>query len=173
MFTSTHCAVAAKVDRLLRLAPITEADLLAIDREPQFRRRAGRTAVSDADALAIDRYGKLAKKMSTLYRPIPDFLTLPDVFVGEIELRRNDLADLRLHVRHPEGIERGRCLSKQSRNRLIAHGMLGLGEDSDGNVRTFATDYGIAVARANASCIDGSEGLPPTRPGPARDPARS
>jgi hypothetical protein len=100
--------------------------------------------------------------MSSSYRPILDFLTLPDVFVGEIELRRNDLADLRLHVRHPEGIESGRCLSKQSRNRLIVHGMLGLGEDLDGNVRTFATDYGIAVARANSSCIDGSEGLSTT-----------
>jgi hypothetical protein len=102
--------------------------------------------------------------MSTSHRPIPDFLTLPDVFVGEIELRRNDLADLRLHVRHPEGIKSGRCLSKQSRNRLIAHGMLGLGEDLDGSVRTFATDYGTAVARANSSCIDGSEGLS-TMPG--------
>jgi hypothetical protein len=45
---------------------------------------------------------------------------------------------------------------------MFPDGHLGLGEDLDGNLRTFATDYGIAVARANSSCIDGSEGLSTT-----------
>jgi hypothetical protein len=40
--------------------------------------------------------------------------------------------------------------------------MLGLGEELDASVRIFATDDGIAVARANSSCIDGSEGLSTT-----------
>jgi hypothetical protein len=62
MIMSPHGAVAAEVDRLLHPAQITEADLLAIDSEPQFWRHAGRAAMSGADALAIDRYGKLAEK---------------------------------------------------------------------------------------------------------------
>jgi hypothetical protein len=62
MTMSPHGAVAAGVDRLLHPAPITKADLLAIDSEPQFLRNAGRATMSGADALAIDIYGKLAEK---------------------------------------------------------------------------------------------------------------
>jgi hypothetical protein len=86
---------------------------------------------------------------------IPDFLDLPDVYVSETALRRTDLADLRPHVRHPEGLASGSCLSHASRNRLIAHGMLRYREG-----RVYATAYGIQVARANVTWIDGSEGLP-------------
>jgi hypothetical protein len=62
MIMNPHDAVAAEVDRLLHPPQITEADLLAIDSEPQFWRDAWRAAMSGADALAIDRYGKLAEK---------------------------------------------------------------------------------------------------------------
>jgi hypothetical protein len=85
---------------------------------------------------------------------IPDFLEMPDVFVSDKPLRRTDLADLRHHIRHPEGLKSSSCLSHASRKRLIEHDMI---EYRDGLAH--ATDYGIEVARANASCIDGSEGL--------------
>jgi hypothetical protein len=99
---------------------------------------------------------------------IPDFLELPDVFVSETALRRTDLADLRFHVGRPEGIADGACHSRSGRMRCIAHGMLDCRPTASGQWRTFATAYGIEVARANASCIDGSEGLPPT-PGQRRE----
>lgn len=90
-------------------------------------------------------------------RRIPDFLTLGrgGPWQDETALQREDLAVLRQCVRRPGGTESGGIISKPSRKRLIAHGML---EYRDG--RTFATPYGAEVARANASCIDGSEGLP-------------
>ncbi|HWL81648.1 MAG TPA: hypothetical protein VNR89_11885 [Roseomonas sp.] len=87
---------------------------------------------------------------------IPEFLTFPESD-DKKALRRTDLADLRLCIRHPEGIEDGRYLSKMARIRLIAHGMLSRRIAPDGWVRTYATGYGHQVARANASCRDGSE----------------
>lgn len=90
---------------------------------------------------------------------IPDFLTLGrgGPWQDETALRREDLAVLRQCVRRRTGTESGGIISKVGRKRLIAHGMLTY---RDG--LTFATPYGVEVARANASCIDGSEGLPTT-----------
>ena len=73
-------------------------------------------------------------------------------------LRRWDLATLRQCFRKPDGIEDGDMLLKSSRKVLIEFGMLHRRVCKDGSTRTFVTDHGEAVVRANASCIDGSEG---------------
>jgi hypothetical protein len=82
---------------------------------------------------------------------IPDFLCVPS---GSVDggLCRKDLADLRLCVRHPEGLQVSDFPSYDGIWRLVGSEML---------VRRggmyFATEHGTQVAKANASCADGSE----------------
>lgn len=95
---------------------------------------------------------------------LPDFSTMPTSYDPRfgpcaLLLRRTDLAQLRQCARAaPAGIEDGNCVDKGARTRLVAHGMLVRNLHTDNRCRTYATAYGIQVARANSSCIDGSEG---------------
>jgi hypothetical protein len=87
----------------------------------------------------------------TQVHDIPDFLRMTtSSFNGE--LCRKDLADLRTCIRHREGVQIDQFPSYEGLWRLIGSGML---ERRDG--KYFSTAHGIQVARANASCADGSE----------------
>lgn len=90
---------------------------------------------------------------------IPDFLLLPDNSPSLVDLRRTDLAELRLHVGHRYGMAVS-VRSEPSLLRLIAHGMLERRADG----WTYATQHGREVAKANASCRDGTETQQPPKP---------
>ena len=94
---------------------------------------------------------------------VPDFSQLPNAYPerppgDEGLLRRYDLATLRQCLRAPGGVESGDIIGKDSRKRLIAHGLVEGRLDPDGLPRSHVTPWGREVARANTSCIDGSEG---------------
>jgi hypothetical protein len=79
---------------------------------------------------------------------ILDFLRMPS---GSVDgsLCRKDLVDLRLAVRHPDGLQVADFQSVDSVWRLIGSEML-----VRRGGRYFASGYGREVVKANASCID-------------------
>lgn len=94
---------------------------------------------------------------------IHDFLLPPHPSDDAWALRRTDLAVLRQYVRHPEGLGSGNIERACAVHRLWNAGLVYFGDagvSGDFASRWFATAYGLATARANASCRDGSETQP-------------
>jgi len=91
---------------------------------------------------------------------LPDFLEMSN-YGNENSLRRYDLAQLRQCANAmPNGLEDGEIINKLSRMRLMRYKMVERKLNEEREIRTYITEYGLEVMRANASCIDGSEGYP-------------
>ncbi len=95
-----------------------------------------------------------------------DFLTLPNPGEPGNDLRgydalyRHDLATLRQCARAKGGVEHGNIGNLASSMRLIRAGLIVKVLDAAGSRFLYVTALGRETVRVNASCIDGSEGLP-------------